>query len=334
MTFINNPLQIARNLSPLGLVGPGIAGAVSNGRPPASDTAGIAPVHGVSPQTMLAGKHYSDLDVCITDEDRAFWCFMKPQERPSFTHQLLIDLTDVQRMIKTLLADGSAPFDYVILGSHSPGVFNLGGDLVLFAEKIRQRDREGLRQYARACVAVGYANHTGYDNGVMTIALLQGDALGGGFKSALSCDTLIAERQAKFGLPEVLFNLYPGMGAYSFLSRRVGMLKAEEIILGGRTYTAEEMLGIGAIDMMVEQGEGERAVRDYIARNRSRQLALSAVHKVRRRVNPVSLEELNDVTDLWVDTALRLSEQDLRRMCRIAAAQDRFRARIAKPAIA
>ncbi len=164
----------------------------------------------------------------------------------------------------------------------------------------------------------------------MTIALLQGDALGGGFESALSCDVLIAERQAKFGLPEVLFNLYPGMGAYSFLSRRVGMLKAEEIILGGKTYTAEEMLALGGIDMVVDQGEGERAVRDYIARNRSRQLALQAVYKVRRRVNPVSLEELNDITDLWVDTALRLSDQDLRRMCRIAAAQDRFRARNAE----
>jgi DSF synthase len=287
---------------------------------------------GLSPQTVVATQDYSDLDVFITEEDRAFWCFMKPQARPSFTHQLLVDLTDVQLLIKKLLANRPTPFDYVILGSHTRGVFNLGGDLVLFAEKIRQQDREGLRQYAHACIAVGYANHTGYDNGAMTIALVQGDALGGGFESALSCDVLIAERQVKFGLPEVLFNLFPGMGAYSFLSRRVGMLKAEEIILSGRTYTAEEMLALGAIDMVVEPEMGERAVRDYIAQNRSRQLALSAVYKVRRRVNPVSHEELGDVTDLWVDTALRLSEQDLRRMCRIAAAQDRLRSRTTQQA--
>ena len=328
MTFIHDPKQISRDLEPAIQSRTGSDGTIAI----MQALAAVRADTGLSPQETVAGQYYSDLDVCITPEDRAFWCFMKPQERPSFTRQLLTDLTDVQQMIKKLLADGPAPFDYVILGSHSQGVFNLGGDLTLFADRIRQRDREGLRRYARACVAVGYANHTGYDNRVMTIALVQGDALGGGFESALSCDKIIAERQVKFGLPEVLFNLYPGMGAYSFLSRRVGMLKAEEIILGGRTYTADEMLALGAIDMVVEQGEGERAVRDYITRNRPRQIALSAIHKVRRRVNPVSLEELNDVTDMWVDAALLLSDQDLRRMCRIAAAQDRFRARNAAPA--
>jgi DSF synthase len=330
MTFIHDPKQIATSFASSVSMRTATPGAASAMHAPSPADANHIEASDLSAQAIVARKNYSDLDVCITEEDRAFWCFMKPQERPSFTRQLLIDLTDVQHMIKTLLADGSAPFDYVVLGSHAKGVFNLGGDLTLFADKIRQRDRDGLRKYARACVAVGYANHSGYGSGAMTIALLQGDALGGGFESALSCDVLIAERQAKFGLPEVLFNLYPGMGAYSFLSRRVGMLKAEEIILGGKTYTAEEMLALGGIDMVVDQGEGERAVRDFIARNRSRQLALQAIYKVRRRVNPVSLEELNDITDLWVDTALRLSDQDLRRMCRIAAAQDRFRARNAE----
>ncbi len=333
MTIIHNPKQMTRNFPSAVAAQAGTTERFSLTDAPFSRSEMLELQNDLSPQELVAGLAYSDLDVCITEEDRAFWCFMKPQARPSFTRQLLLDLTDVQRQIKRLLATGPAPFDYVVLGSRTQGVFNLGGDLTLFADKIRTRDREGLRKYAHACVAVGYANHSGYDNAAMTIALLQGDALGGGFESALSCDMLIAERQVKFGLPEVLFNLYPGMGAYSFLSRRVGMLKAEEIILSGRTYTAEEMLAVGAIDMVVEPGEGEFAVRDYIERNRSRQLALSAVRKVRRRVNPVSLEELNDITDLWVDTALRLSEQDLRRMCRIAAAQDRFRARTAEVAV-
>jgi DSF synthase len=112
------------------------------------------------------------------------------------------------------------------------------------------------------------------------------------------------------------------------------MMKAEEMILGGRTYTADELLALGAIDMVVDQGEGEQAVKAYIAASRPRQLARAAVYKVRRRVNPVSLEELNDVTELWVDSALQLTDQDLRRMCRLSAAQDRMRARTPKPALA
>ena len=64
------------------------------------------------------------------------------------------------------------------------------------------------------------------------------------WSSALSCDMLIAERQAKLGLPEVVFNLFPGMGAYTYLSRRIGSMKAEELIMSGRLYTAEEMLAL------------------------------------------------------------------------------------------
>jgi len=333
MTYIQDRRQTLRGPAVEAQTHPGILLAVNNAPVPAVD-ASAEKLKGWSARAMVAAKRYADLDVCITEEDRAFWCFMRPQERPSFTSRLLGELTDVQRTIKDLLTDEPTSFDYVVLGSHAPGIFNLGGDLALFAERIRARDRTGLLRYARACVDVSYANHTGYGNAAMTIALVQGDALGGGFESALSCDMIIAERQAKFGLPEVLFNLFPGMGAYSFLSRRVGMLKAEEMILSGRTYTADELMALGAIDMVVEQGEGEQAVREYIAGNKHRQLARAAVYKVRRRVNPVSLDELNDVTELWVDSALNLTEQDLRRMCRLAAAQDRFRARNPQPAAA
>lgn len=285
----------------------------------------------ITPAAIVAGQRFASLDVRLTEEDRAFWCFMRPRERPSFTRELLTDLAQMQRLIGDLFAaapkGAPAPFDYFVLGSRSDGVFNLGGDLTLFAEKIRRGEREPLRQYAHACVTSGYANHTGYGQGVITIALIQGDALGGGLEAALSCDMLIAERHAKFGLPEIVFNLFPGMGAYTYLSRRIGMMKAEELIMSGRIYTAEEMLALGAIDMVVDTGTGERAVREHIARNRSRQTAQSAIYKVRRRVSPVSLDELRDITDLWVETAMNLTEQDLGKMCRIAAAQDRFRAR-------
>jgi DSF synthase len=285
-----------------------------------------------------AAEAYSDLETFITEEDRAFWCFMKPTERPSFTRQLLADLTRMQAVIRRLFAEGAQagtrPFDYFVLGSRTPGVFNLGGDLVLFRQAIERGDREHLRHYAYACVEAGYANHVGYDNRVVTIALIQGDALGGGLESALSCDLMVAERSAKFGLPEVLFNLFPGMGAYSFLSRRIGAVKAEEMILSGRIYTAAEMHELGVVQVLAEDGCGEAAVRDYIERHRSRHNAHAAVYQARRLVNPVTLEELRAVTDLWVDAALRLGEADLRKMSRLAAAQDRSRERRARTEVA
>jgi DSF synthase len=54
---------------------------------------------------------------------------------------------------------------------------------------------------------------------ILTVGLVQGAALGGGFEALLSFDYVVAERDATFGLPEILFGLFPGMGAHSLLSR-------------------------------------------------------------------------------------------------------------------
>lgn len=288
---------------------------------------GPIPLTPSSPAAIVAGQDYSDLDVTLDEQDRAFWAWMKPRGRPSFTLPLLRDLAHMQALIDALFrarpAGTPAPFDYFVLGSRGREVFNLGGDLTLFAQKIRDGDREGLRAYAQSCVNIGYANYTGWGHGVVTIALIQGDALGGGLEAPLSCDVMVAERQAKFGLPEILFNLFPGMGAYTYLARRMGMVKAEEMILSGKLYSAAEMKAMGVVDILAEPGEGEQVVRDFIARGRARQRAQSAIYKARRRVMPIDIAELREIADMWVDAALNLTEQDLRRMARIAAAQDR-----------
>ena len=93
---------------------------------------------------------------------------------------------------------------------------------------------------------------------------MQGDALGGGFESALASNVVIAEKGVKMGLPEVLFNLFPGMGAYSLLSRRVGTARAEQMILSGRLYTSDELFEMGVVDILAEKGEGEVEVYKYI----------------------------------------------------------------------
>jgi len=205
------------------------------------------------------------------------------------------------------------------------GVFNLGGDLELFVRLIRAGDEDGLRRYAYRCIDTVYNNLTNVGLPLLNIALVQGDALGGGFEAALSSDVIIAERQSKFGLPEVLFNLFPGMGAYSLLCRRLDGARAKDMILSGRLYSAEEMHALGLVDVLAEPGEGKATVHRYIEQNRRRYRMLLALGDVRRRCQPVSYEEMIDVTDMWVDTALTLQDPDLRRMERLVAAQKRRR---------
>ena len=218
-------------------------------------------------------------------------------------------------------------FADVVFASEVPGVFNLGGDLDLFVESIARRDRESLSKYAHACVDNIYRRHVGFNAGIGTISLVQGKALGGGFECALASDVIVAERSATLGFPEMLFNLFPGMGALSFLARRMGLRKAEEIITSPQEpFTARTLHELGAVDYVVDDGQGDEAVREIIRERQRRQGAHRAWQLAKRQFQPVQLEELKRITEVWVDSAMLLEARDLRMMTRLVRAQDRLAA--------
>jgi DSF synthase len=93
--------------------------------------------------------------------------------------------------------------------------------------------------------------------------------------------------------------------------------------MSGKVYSAEELYELGIVDVLAEDGEGEKAVRDYVEQHHRRFNMHRAVYEARRRVNPVTLQELLDVVDLWAETAMNVGERDLRLMERLCAAQDR-----------
>jgi DSF synthase len=270
------------------------------------------------------------LGVRFEPEQGSLWCTFNHGQRPCFTPRLLEAIRRLQIRLQRGLgscAGGGMPLRTLIWTSAAPGIWNLGGDLRLFVELIRAQAEAELRHYAHACVEVVYQNLCKLDLPILTIALVQGDALGGGFEAVLTNDVIIAERGSKFGLPEILFNMFPGMGAYSLLCRRLDGCRAQQLILSGRLYEAEELEQMGLVDLVVAPGEGEAAVRDWLVRNQRRHAVLRTLSEVRRRCQPVTYQELVEVTELWVATALGLEEADLRRMERLAAAQQRRRGR-------
>ncbi len=180
--------------------------------------------------------------------------------------------------------------------------------------------------YAKACIDVLYPNAINFSQPLTTISLVQGDALGGGFEAAISSNIVVAEESARFGLPEILFNLIPGMGAYSFLIRRTTPDVVERLITSGEIFTARQMLDLKLLDEVVVDGEGADAVRKLLARHQRKGNAYAALGRVRQCVNPVTYEELIRITQIWVDTALQLGPRDLRMIENLIRAQDRRRA--------
>jgi DSF synthase len=158
---------------------------------------------------------------------------------------------------------------------------------------------------------------------VHTTVLVQGDTLGGGLESVLPFHKVIFERSAQGGFPEVLFNLFPGMGAWDFTIRKAGFSVANEMILSGRLYSAEELFNRRVVDLVVDDGAGEaaidRALREVDPRLRGTLAALQA----QRLAAPIRLETLQAIVDLWADAAMKLTDRDLRLMERLARAQAR-----------
>jgi DSF synthase len=295
----------------------------------AVETLADALVDRIQERWLQSCRNYRELRIEFEPADSILWCFMDPKDRPCVTSVMVREGRVFQDSVKQLFSDletrKTKPIRYIVWGSQHPGVFNLGGDLNLFASLIREQDRDTLLDYAITCIDVVYNNIVSLELPIINISLVEGDALGGGFEKALSTNVMVAERGTKFGLPEVLFNLFPGMGAYSLLARRIGNAQAKRMVLSGRIYTAEALYEMGLVDVLAEPGQGRQAVYDYISRHSRRHTAECAVFEAGRRVNPVTYGELKDIAVMWVDTALGLTESDLRKMERLAAAQERRR---------
>ena len=264
------------------------------------------------------------IEVSWEQETGALWTFMRPRGRPSYNPALLEDFHAWQRGIVANFSHRPDELRYLLLGSRTPGVFNLGGDLNLFLGKIREADRDALVAYGKSCVRILHRNMNGLGLPMITIGVAQGDALGGGLESLLSFNVIVAERGAKFGFPENLFGLFPGMGAYSLVARRIGMALAEEMILSGRMYSAEEMKELGLVHILAEPGQGIAAARDYMQRNKRRHVGSRAVYQAAREVAPITLEELDRIVGIWADSCLQLRDRDLKVMQRLVSAQDKL----------
>src|SRR6266498_5506134 len=275
------------------------------------------------PQTQ-----WTQVETRFDVEYGVMWGFMNPKPRPTFNPQLLSEL---RAYVDSIVQPGGVawnkgqehPINYAVIASKVPGIFNLGGDLSLFREAIAHRDREMLLQYARRCVDNLYPWSRNCDLPLTTIALVQGDALGGGFECALSASVLIAEESVRMGFPEILFNLFPGMGAYSFLARKVGRRVTEELITSGNIYSARQLYDLGVVDVLAQDGDGEAALYGFIRKHAKSANGRRAIEQIRNEINPISHDELMRVASIWADAALRLSERDLKMMERLVRAQNK-----------
>jgi len=160
----------------------------------------------------------------------------------------------------------------IVLIGEGEKAFAAGADI----KQLKQRDALGALQPGLSGVCQKIENSS-----KVTIAAINGYALGGGCELALSCDIRIASEHAKLGLPELNLSIIPGGGGTQRLSRIVGKGRALHMILTGEIVSAQKAEQIGLVSTVVPADELWPTVVDYVNKiARKGPLALTLVKMV------------------------------------------------------
>lgn len=183
------------------------------------------------------------------DEDFAVLTIRRPQALNALSFELIGQIGECIREA------GRSRARALIVTGEGDKAFCAGAD-------IKELQRRGLAAQ-REGAELGQAVFAQLDRlPIPSIALVNGYAFGGGCELALACTLRIALPNARFGLPEVKLGLIPGYGGTQRLPRVVGMGRALEMVMTGRTVHAEEALAIGLVNRIV-QPPGLAAAKAY-----------------------------------------------------------------------
>jgi DSF synthase len=115
------------------------------------------------------------------------------------------------------------------------------------------------------------------------------------------------------------------MGAVSFLTRRVGAARAQQIMTAGRVYTAAELHELDLVDVVAPEGKAfETARRWMLEGGEEKWRRRRALVQFRKHCFPLQKDELTRIVELWTDCSLSISAHDMRYMERLVAAQRRL----------
>lgn len=140
----------------------------------------------------------------------------------------------------------------------------------------------------------------------LTIAAVRGVALGGGFELALSCDMIVAEEGASFGVPEIWLACFPPVAA-AVLPHHIAPQKAYEIILSGEPITASEAAQMGFVNAVAPRGQLEPTLERFVSRFAEKSAAALRITKRALRVSEESTFDpaLRRIEQIYLEDLMR-----------------------------
>jgi enoyl-CoA hydratase/carnithine racemase len=225
-------------------------------------------------------------------------------DRPEAMNAISSELA--HELIRACLGLAAAPeVRAVVLSAAGERAFCAGADL---KERNAMTDADLLRQRQLFRAAFGSVLALPQP----AVAAVHGFALGGGCELALSCDLIVADATAVFGLPEVTVGLVPGGGGTQLALRRLGPGRAADLVLTGRRVGVDEAERLGLVDRRVPAGADAEAARELarqIAANSP--VAVRAAKRALRHGWGIGLEAGLDIEDAaWRTAALSADRRE------------------------
>lgn len=190
-------------------------------------------------------QRFSSLETVLVESNQD--AVVVTVSRPSVLNALnLTVLKEMAAVLDVVEADGSVPA--LIVTGQGPKAFVAGADIEAM-ERMSPLEATEFSAFGQLVFSRIAALP------VVTIAAVNGYALGGGNELAMACDLRVAARNARFGQPEVGLGITPGFGGTQRLARLVGLSRALDLTLTGRIIDAEEAFRMGLVDRLVPEGE-------------------------------------------------------------------------------
>ena len=194
------------------------------------------------------------ISVAIEDDGVASILLNDPETRNAMTPDMGDEMVSA---VETLNADATVR---VVLITGAGRAFSAGGDLAMLARDAGMRDDDGPRLGQHG--AEFYAKFLSVRTlRIPTIAVINGHAIGAGLCFSLGCDMRIAARGAKMGMTFTRLGIHPGMGSTYLLPQLIGSALASELLFTGRIVDADEALGMGLVNRVVQREDLAAAAR-------------------------------------------------------------------------
>ena len=164
-----------------------------------------------------------NIEIQVDSNRGILWLLIGSRFELHYSYKTVCNFSESLSTIINTVASES--IKHIIMLSANKEVWNMGGDLEMFANSVLQNEEDKIKDYAYKCINVLEVINKGFYHSIPVTSLIQGNAFGGGFECALAGSYIIAEEHVKFSFPEVLFGTFPGMGAYSFKQERLALQK-------------------------------------------------------------------------------------------------------------